>query len=72
MFSFTYRHDDETNARILESIQAKIKKKSDWLQFSSGFTLLESGGIEVICYSANLGNKRMPMHWKSCLGSQVV
>jgi len=28
MFSFIYRHDDETNARTLESIRAKIKKKA--------------------------------------------
>jgi hypothetical protein len=60
VFSSIYRHGDETNARLVEGIRAKIKK-SDWLQFSSGFTLLESGGIEVFCYSANRRNKRMPM-----------
>jgi hypothetical protein len=51
MFSFIYRHDDETNARLVEGIRVKIEKKSCWLQFRSGFALLESGGIEVLCYS---------------------
>jgi hypothetical protein len=27
MFSFIYRHDDETNARLDEGIRAKIKEK---------------------------------------------
>jgi hypothetical protein len=57
ILSLIYRHDDETNVRLVEGIRTKIKKKKDWLQF----TLLKGGGIEALCYSANRWNKRMPM-----------
>jgi hypothetical protein len=45
--------------RLDEGIRAK--NKSNWLQFSFGFTLSANGGVEVLSYSANRRNKRMLM-----------
>jgi hypothetical protein len=62
-----YRHDDETNARLVEGIRPKIKKKvitynsAHFTPSRCGVTLLQSGRIDVLCYSTNWLNKRMPM-----------
>ena len=48
MLLFTYRHDDETNVRLVEGIRAKIKKK--WLVTIQLISLRHT--LESLCYKA--------------------